>query len=192
MNTDYVFENGRKDLPIPVFSSVTPHTPVPFLLHMMLMCGKYETELYFRMQETMRNRLVFAKLIRNKTDEKSLQEYSWDLMWLLFTKIFPVQPVSLRRLENFTVTVKRLFDGILLHDEVPIMGLPPCILTKFLDERDEKLNAFWNEKRKNQLDSIYKSLPARMNIPSQEDVFNATKPYLQYGMYRLQKHILSL
>ena len=43
----------EKDLFIPIFSSITPHHPVKFLLHVMLMCGKYDTELDVRNHITM-------------------------------------------------------------------------------------------------------------------------------------------
>ena len=52
-NVDFIFDVRGKDLPIPVFSSVTPKKAVPFLLHMMLTLGNYETELDFRMQPTL-------------------------------------------------------------------------------------------------------------------------------------------
>ena len=43
----FVFDDGGRDLPIPVFSSVTPNNPIPFILNVMLILGKYETELDF-------------------------------------------------------------------------------------------------------------------------------------------------
>ena len=49
----FVFTDVSKVLPIPVFSSITPKTPVPFLLHIMLMLGEYDTELDLKMQPTM-------------------------------------------------------------------------------------------------------------------------------------------
>ncbi len=47
-NAAFIHEDGDKGLPIPVYSSVTPRSPVGFLLHVMLVCGKFETELDFR------------------------------------------------------------------------------------------------------------------------------------------------
>ena len=50
----FVHEDNGEELPIPVFSSITPRSPIPFLLHVMLMCGKFETELDLRMHGSMR------------------------------------------------------------------------------------------------------------------------------------------
>ena len=41
----FVFEDGGKDLPIPIYSSLTPQSAVAFILHIMLVCGSFETEL---------------------------------------------------------------------------------------------------------------------------------------------------
>ena len=59
----FVHEDNGEQLPIPVFSSVTPRSPVPFLLHVMLICGKFETELDLRMNGSLRGSLAAAKLI---------------------------------------------------------------------------------------------------------------------------------
>jgi len=41
----FEFEDGGKDLPIPIYSSLTPQSAVAFILHIMLVCGSFETEL---------------------------------------------------------------------------------------------------------------------------------------------------
>ena len=69
-------DSNERDLPIPVFSSITPHSSILFLLHLMLMCGQYETELDLKECRTMRESLVKAKLIGPETDEESLRQYS--------------------------------------------------------------------------------------------------------------------
>jgi hypothetical protein len=38
-NAAFIHKDGDKGLPIPVYSSVTPQSPVRFLLHAMLVCG---------------------------------------------------------------------------------------------------------------------------------------------------------
>ena len=50
-------------LPIPACSNITPNKPVPFLLHLMLMFGKFETEVDLRMTGSIRESLCYAKLI---------------------------------------------------------------------------------------------------------------------------------
>ena len=46
MNPDYVFDDKGKDLPTPVFSSVTLRTPVPFILPMMPPARGQVVEMY--------------------------------------------------------------------------------------------------------------------------------------------------
>ena len=69
----FFFDDSKEhDLPVPNFSSVTPHSAILFLLHLMLMCGQYETEFDLKGCCTMRESLVKAKLIGPKMDEESL------------------------------------------------------------------------------------------------------------------------
>ena len=172
----FVYDDNGDDLPIPVFSSVTPKNPVPFLLHMMLSLGEYETELDIRQQGTMRESLAKAKLIGTDFDnEESLERYSNELVRLVVNEVFAVQPVSLRRLDEYIVMAKQIFDGVLFRDEIPVTDLPPCILTDMLNCKEEELDAFWEEKRRDQLAAIYKNLPDDADIPSQEEVFVAWK-----------------
>ena len=56
-------EDCNKLLPIPVCSNITPDTPAPFLLHLMLMLGKFKTKLDLQMQGTICESLAIAKLI---------------------------------------------------------------------------------------------------------------------------------
>ena len=104
----FVKEGGsEKDLPIPVFSSITPHSSVQFLLHVILMCVSYTTELDLIESYTMRESLVIAKLIGNKTDEASLKKYVDDMVKVTIDQVCTRQPISLRKLEDY------LIEGIL-------------------------------------------------------------------------------
>ena len=60
----FIFEDQGEDLPIPIFSSVTPYNYVPFLLHIMLSLREFDTELNLRMQPTMRDSFVTANLVK--------------------------------------------------------------------------------------------------------------------------------
>jgi hypothetical protein len=109
--------DNEQDLPIPVFSSITPHSSVQFLLHVMLMCGSYNTELDLRECCTMRESLVIAKLIGNKTDEASLKKYVDDMVKLTIDKVCTRQPISLRKLEDYLIAASNLFESVILRDE---------------------------------------------------------------------------
>ncbi len=56
------------DFPITIFLSVTPNKPVYFLLNIMLMIKEFETELQLCMQRPLRESLISACLIGDKTD----------------------------------------------------------------------------------------------------------------------------
>ena len=66
----FVFTDVTNVLLIPVFSSITPKTPVTFLLHVMLMLGEYDTDLDLKMQPTMRESFAKRKLIENSVDDE--------------------------------------------------------------------------------------------------------------------------
>ncbi len=76
----FVFEDGGKDLPIPIYSSLTPQSAVAFILHIMLVCGSFEMELDLIKTSSLRERLIVAKLIGIKIDKPSLQMYSNKLL----------------------------------------------------------------------------------------------------------------
>ena len=61
-----------KDLPIPIFSSITPHHPARFLLHVSLVCGEYKTELDIRNHPSTQESLAACKVIGHNTDVDSI------------------------------------------------------------------------------------------------------------------------
>jgi hypothetical protein len=91
----FVFEDGGKDLPIPIYSSLTPLKAVAFILHIMLVCGSFKTELDLIRTSSLRESLFVAKLIGIEIDEPSLQVYSNKLLVHVINDILPSQPVSM-------------------------------------------------------------------------------------------------
>ncbi len=108
-NAAFIHEDGDKGLPIPVYSSVTPRSPVGFLLHVMLVCGNFETKLDFRTAPSMRGSLIAANLIGDRTDKDSLRAYSRQLILLVIKDILPGQPISLRCVDVYIVSAKNCF-----------------------------------------------------------------------------------
>ena len=85
----FVFDDGGRDLPIPVFSSVTPNNPIPFILHVMLILGKYETELDFWLEPSLRESLARFGLIPPDFSNPSLLEnYSNNLGRICVEDVF--------------------------------------------------------------------------------------------------------
>ena len=170
----FVFDDDdERDLPIPVFSSVTPDHPVAFVLHVMLMCGRYGTELDLRACRTMRESLALAKLI--DPENETPQESSNRMVKLVMDEVFPRQPLTLRKLEDHILTTKSLFDSVIIHDEIPNYELPSCVLTELLDSKEEELCDFWVDTKRDHLDSIYAELKVMTTLPSKDDVMNCTR-----------------
>ena len=169
-------QNEKLDLPVPVFSSITPHHPIPFLEHIMLVLGSYETELDFRTTPTIRDSFAKTKLIGPNTDNRSLKEYSKQIMQRIVDEILPTQPASLRKIDNYIVTADRLIEGIILHNEISTTELPSCLLTETLNREDSRLQAFWEEIKLNHLTAIYAATGNTIpNIPSEQDVVSCSK-----------------
>ena len=166
----FVFEDGGKDLPIPIYSSLTPQSAVAFILHIMLVCGSFETELDLIRTSSLRESLIVAKLIGIETDKLSLQMYSNKLMLHVINDILPSQPASMRRIDGYLVAAKNLFDGVLFSNDIPVTELPPCLLTKLLCNKDVVLQASWDVRKENQLRSIYSTLPSCEFVPSREAI----------------------
>jgi hypothetical protein len=110
-NAAFIHKDGDKGLPIPVYSSVTPRLPVGFLLHVMLVCGNFETELDFRTAPSMHESLIAANLIGDRRDKDSLWAYSRQLILLVIKFILSGQPISLRCLVKYIVSAKNVFAG---------------------------------------------------------------------------------
>ena len=93
----FLFEDSGADLPVPVFSSMTPHDPVPFLLHVMLTLGEFDTELDPWMHQTMRESLVAANLVDNEfCDAAGTEKQMSRLICLVVQNVFAVQPMTIR------------------------------------------------------------------------------------------------
>jgi len=173
----FVDDSYRGELPAPVYSSITPRDPVAFVQHIMLVLGEFETELDFTICRTLRESLVAAKLIGRKTTEYSLRLYSNTLLLRIIDEIMPAQPLSTRMSERYVIAAKAVLDGVILNNEIPIDELPPCLLTELYVNTEEEFLRFWEEAKKNQLSSIYSSVPVPMqrNLPSRESVASCTR-----------------
>ena len=161
----------KYDLPIPVYSSITPNNPSDFLLHIMLVLGQFETELDLRLQPTIREGLIAANLIGTETDSDSLCNYSRQLLRRVINEVLPIQPLKMGRFGDCIVKSKHLLDSVILNNDIPITEIPPCILTELLDSKDKELSLFWSQKISDQLDAIYQSPVVSMeHLPNIEEV----------------------
>ena len=172
----FFFDDDGVELPIPVFSSVMPDHPNAFLLHFMLTRGKYETELDFRDSGSIRCSLALAGLVDGDLDNESdMKQAARDLTRMAVTEVFPILPITLRKLDMCVVKCRRLFEAVLLDNSIPITDLPGSILTELLNHKNDEVNRFWKSKKQDQLRAIYDTMPVAEGIPSIEDVMEADK-----------------
>ena len=97
-------DKTRGKFPDVVYSSITWKDLVPFLQHIMLVLGKYLTELDFTMCRTIQESMVKTKLLDDGTDEMSLRMNCRRLMTRIINDIMPAQPLSLRMAEEYVIT----------------------------------------------------------------------------------------
>ena len=73
IKTHFLYDDGYKNLPIPVFSMVKPTLGVRFILYILLSMGEFDTETDLILHPSLRESLIYAKLIGNSNDEEDLK-----------------------------------------------------------------------------------------------------------------------
>lgn len=164
-------------LPVPVFSNVSPANSSQFLLHMMLVLGNVQTELELKTKKSMKNCFAEIGLIPDShlDSTEHLKRYTNTLLRKVIIEVFSVYPITMRKMQRYIITTKRLLLSILLDDEIPLAELPPSILTELLFEKNEEIQKQWEEYTSTQLDVMYETLPTLEALPKKSDVLMATK-----------------
>jgi hypothetical protein len=177
IDNNYV-KNTREDhLPIAVFSKVSPRRALPFLLHVMLVLGKYETELEIKREVTILDSLCRVKLIDEEAKEnREILEKAVDTLLLRIIKeIFVLQPLTMKRLDEFITETDELLRGVILNDAIPTKELPPCILTELYASRKDLLEKEWTERRGFQVDAMLMNVNGVDGVPTKDLLMEATK-----------------
>jgi hypothetical protein len=65
---------------------------------------------------------------------------------------------------------KNLFDSVLFSNVIPVTELPLCLLMELLCNKDVVLQASWDVRKENQLQSIYSTFPSCEFVPSRESI----------------------
>lgn len=164
-------------LPVPVFSNVSPANSSQFILHMMLVLGNVQTELELKTKKSMKNCFAEIGLIPDSHLDSTvyLKRYANTLLRKVIIDVFSVYPITMRKMQRYIITTKRLLHSILLDDEIPLAELPPSILTELLFEKNEEIQKQWEEYASSQLDVMYETLPTLETLPKKSDVLMATK-----------------
>ena len=176
----FIWDDEGDMLPIPVFSKVSPNRATNFLLHMLLVLGEYETELDFREANSMKEAFQVAKLIKDTNtlsdNEAFLREQIDIVLRRVINEILPLQPLTMRRLDDAIVWTEQLLQSAILSNSMPLSELPPCIATELFNERDEELRREWIERKDRHLNSMLGNFPDGLDgLPSKAEILKATK-----------------
>ena len=173
----FIKDDVGEQLPVVVFSRISPNRSTNFLLHIMLVLGEFETEMELRTAGSMKKSLAKAKLIPSDDLEnpEALKIYARGLTKRVVDEILPLQPVSMPQMDNFIVKTGQLIYSVLLRDTIPITDLPPSILTELFNEREKDLVKEWKRRTESQLDSMLNNLGNISNLPTKDEVLGATK-----------------
>ena len=179
MNEHLIYQKEESHLPIPVFSYIKPTTGFQFIHHILLSMGSYSTEVNLIMHPTIRDAFRYAKLIGPSNDPTDLQFYSGQLLYKWIEDQLQYYPNSLRVLSDWICLAGELFDSIIVDNQFAISDMPPVQLSSLFGNSEEdifnhtkSIKSTFIEAIKNELDV---STFERCNIPSKEDILNASK-----------------
>ena len=167
-----VFETDDA-LPVPVYSSPKPSMGHQFILHVLLSLGSFETEIDLTLQPSLRASLRYAKLIGPDNDNDSLQRYSRELMSLYFHEEVANLSNSMSEINNIIVEAQHLFDDVIIHDRLPISGMPPMHISAILASQEEKDIAYKQSHKRKMIDAAFQELSHAVescHIPTAEEL----------------------
>ena len=165
-------------LPIPVYSMLTPTMSLQFLNHIMLSLGRYESEMDLSLFGTIREKYRHAKLIGPNDDEISLQIYANELCVRYIKEQICIYPKSMNIIQTYIVEASRLFNSVIVNDEIPSSDLPPVHYSILM--RSMKDKAIENRRivKSKFIDASLIEMGNEMininNIPTKEQLMNAT------------------
>lgn len=173
----FIVDDVGQEMPIAVFSRISPNRSANFLMHIMIVLGEFKTELDLRQARTLRESLAKAKLIPSggHDDPDTLRRYAIDLTRRVFDEILPLQPVSMTKMDEFIVKTDQLLEAVIVHDTIPITDLPPCILTELLNDQNKALREEWDNRKASQLDAMYPDIEKMEGVPKRDRIESATK-----------------
>ena len=168
-------------LPTPVFSYTKPSTGVQFILHIMLSLGKFDTEIDLTLHQTLRDSLRYAKLIGPSNEPEDLRQYSNDLMLRYFKEQIVTFPNTKYILQSWIVQAAELFDSVIIDNELTTADLPAVQQSALYNEINERNETFMTKIRSNFIDAALRDMGQHTiencNIPTKEQLMNATKQY---------------
>ena len=89
--------------------------------------------------------------------------------------ILPGTPISLRRLDEYIVSAKNVFDRVLLSNDIPVTDIPPCLLTKLMCRKDDAIKNYWITFTREQLRSIFMTISEMEAMPSMDSIAECSR-----------------
>lgn len=121
---DFIYDDGKRHPPIPVFSQINPLHTHQFIVHFILSSGRYVTEKDAFSNPSIRECFAKTGLIGNDTSEVSLKRDINELMREKYIKGSLVYySVSLWKAQSFISRVWRLLQDVILHDSIPMFEI---------------------------------------------------------------------
>ena len=165
-------------LPIPVYSLLTPTMSLQFINHIMLSFGRFSTEIDLSLHGTIKEKFRQAKLIGTNDDEESLQRYANEICVRYIKEQVRYYPNSMNAIQSFIVEAGRLFESVIVKDEIPSSDLPPVQYSILL--RSMKDEAVQNRQRllSRFIDAILlemgEELIQQYEIPTKEELLDTS------------------
>ena len=118
-------EDNKRHLSIPVYSYVRPTVGSQFILHILLSLGHFVTEVDLLLHATIRESLLYEKLIGPSNDTGELQKYPDEILKQFILLQLQYCPNSNRFFDTWIVTAGEVLDSIIFRNEIPIHNIPP-------------------------------------------------------------------
>jgi hypothetical protein len=116
-SNDFFYDDGLLMPPIPVPINIHPKNAPILFIHLLLLHGKYITEIDVLHHSSPREMLQSAHLIGRSTDNDSLYNYSTNLLQLYIEQEVIFLPNSMRKTDMFITLVQKLLDDIIIRNE---------------------------------------------------------------------------
>ena len=179
LSSNIILNDDHLDhLPIPVYSFIQPTMGIQFVLHLMLSMGRFATELDLTLFPTIRESLRYSKLIGPNDDEESLKEYVNKLLYDFIEEQLVYFPNSRQIIDSWIVIAHELLINIVLHDEIPIVDIPPVQMTSLYAMKSDEAVAYREEIRRDVVSSALTELSHSSedcDLPSRDALLNVTK-----------------
>lgn len=175
--SDFLFDDEKEHLPIPVFSYIIPTMGTSFLLHIMLSMGRFETEIDLTMHATILECLRSCGLVGCNNDTDSLKRYADELLHKFIIEQVQYFPNSQRVIDFWIIAASQLFHSVIVEDELPVTEIPPVQLSKLMASTDGQIIRYAQKIKTNLINCGLKEMGTSIEtcgIPSKEELENAT------------------